>query len=114
MASHFDASLLCWKRGIKGTHCLEQETDFQDSSGDNLTMSDHAISRQIPELYSVETAQHNVHSRHLFQITGDNVDLEIKAKHMTLVRRNKSLHCFNMVATDEGLSTLCFTQRRSS
>ena len=55
-------------------------------------MSDHAISRQIPELYSVETAQHNVHSRYLFQITGDNVDLEIKAKHMTLVRRNKSLH----------------------
>ena len=107
MASHFDASLLCWKRGIERMYCLEQEADFQDSSSDNLTMSNHAISSQIPESYLVETAQHNMQSRHLFQITGDNVDLEIKAKHMTLVRRNKSLHWFNMVATDERVYPPC-------
>ena len=36
-----------------------------------------------------------------YQITGDNLDLEIRTKVMTLSRQNKSLHWFNMVATKE-------------
>ena len=37
----------------------------------------------------------------LYQITGDNVDLEIKTKYMTLNSKNKSLHWFDLVSTDE-------------
>ena len=37
----------------------------------------------------------------IYQITGDNLDLEVKTKVMTPSRQNKSLHWFNMVATKD-------------
>ena len=39
-----------------------------------------------------------------FQLTGDNLDILIKTKYMTIDRRNKSLHRFNIIVTDEQIS----------
>ena len=38
---------------------------------------------------------------HPMQIVGDNFDLHIKSKHITLDKRDKSLHWFHLVATEE-------------
>ena len=40
-------------------------------------------------------------SKTTYQITGDNLDLSIRTKFMTSNRRDRSLHWFNMVATEE-------------
>ena len=37
----------------------------------------------------------------IFQLTGDNLDLAIKTKYMSLDRRSQSLHWFHILATDE-------------
>ena len=37
----------------------------------------------------------------IFQVTGDNIDISIKTKYMSLSRRNKSLHWFNIIANHE-------------
>ena len=39
-----------------------------------------------------------------YQIVGDNIDFEVKTKFMTLEKKNRSLHWFNMVAVDERIS----------
>ena len=37
----------------------------------------------------------------LYQMVGDNLGLQIQAKHTILSKRNRSIHWFNMVATNE-------------
>ena len=44
--------------------------------------------------------------RQIYQITGDNLDLEVRTKFMTLSSQNKSLHWFNMVATKDRVPIL--------
>ena len=46
-----------------------------------------------------------------YQITGDNLDLQIQTKVMSLSRQNKSLHWFNMVATQERVQSPVFSDQ---
>jgi hypothetical protein len=39
-----------------------------------------------------------------YQIVGDNVDLEVKVRHMTKDNKNKSFHWFNLVAFKDQVS----------
>ena len=39
-----------------------------------------------------------------YQIVGDNVDLEVKVRHMTKDNKNKSFHWFNLVAFEDQVS----------
>ena len=46
-----------------------------------------------------------------YQITGDNLHLQIQTKVMSLSRQNKSLHWFNMVATQERVQSPVFADQ---
>ena len=49
-------------------------------------------------------AEKKMDSHLSYQIVGDNVDLEVKVRHMADDNKNKSLHYFNLVAFKDQLN----------
>lgn len=123
MAARFDARLLDWKNSIEaagqvhqqpmdGGHLQHSEstgstTDIGSEMGDLDSSCKDSLSGSFSEGQDSNATCAKVEDRKLFQITGDNVDFEIRAKYMTLDRRNKSLHWFNVIATDERVIPPC-------
>lgn len=50
------------------------------------------------EIYLALINKYKLQRAPTFQITGDNIDLAIKAKHMSTFQQNKSIHWFNLNA----------------
>ena len=119
MIGTFDERVKCWKKSVEklAGHAVDNEGSDSDSSeatnsdsseatillddddddDDTGNMGDHTEPRDS------QSNEKQPHTSHLpyFQIVGDNIDFEVKAKFMTLSQRNRSLHWFNMVAVDE-------------
>lgn len=64
--------------------------DMNEQSGRGETIKEE-ISSTLLKKYTLQRAPG-------FQITGDNVDLAIKAKHMSIYKQNRSIHWFNLNA----------------
>ena len=96
MSAKFDSNLMQWKRVIEARHSYQQEThngEIQQSevpasaSSDNGSKLEDSLSGSSDDLQSSSATS----NQKIFQITGDNVDFEVRTKYMTLDRRNKSL-----------------------
>ena len=62
---------------------------------------DSALGCNVSLIEVVEHQLQNVKTAIPYQIVGDNVDLEIKVRHMDKDNRNKSMHFFNLVAFED-------------
>lgn len=66
------------------------------------------ITKQSPHssdlLEAVHTCSKEINSHLSYLIVGDNVDLEVKVRHMSDDNKNKSLHYFNLVAFKDQVS----------
>lgn len=74
------------------------EDSFEDETDGDVTGTTSIVHEMDR---SVDFHPSHSESATVYQVTGDNLDLSIRAKYMSLTRRNQSLHWFNLVATDE-------------
>ena len=112
-AAKLDTSLVDWKQSIESSNTCAQSSDCSQlhytqssESREEGTVNTRSLAAGCStEIDAAATTIDGIDDllgcRTLFQVTGDHVDLEIKTKFMTLDRRNKSLHWFDIMATDE-------------
>ena len=59
-------------------------------------------SASAPDVSLLDAVQHQIHNFQkrsiTYQIVGDNLDLEIKVRHMNKDNKNNSMHFFNLAA----------------
>ena len=113
MAAKFDTSLVDWKQSIESSNTCAQSSDRsqlhytqssesrEEGTVNTRSLAAGCSTASDAAATTIDGVDDLLGCRTLFQVTGDNVDLEIKTKFMTLDRRNKSLHWFNIMATDE-------------
>ncbi len=122
MSGTFNTLLLCWKDNLEKkcqsfqnqslqlqtSDCLSHVTFHSFDSTRNGDITENIVGSETSDSSSSiswepeEGSEQEAHLETLcFQLTGDNLDISIKTKYMTIDRRNKSLHWFNMIATNE-------------
>lgn len=82
-------------------------TSFCESTFDDIW---RRVCSLVREGHAVDSAAEVIKSEIIkltpdkYQIIGDNIDLEIRAKHMSSIRQNQSIHWFNMYAVKDAVS----------
>ena len=121
MAKNYNSVMLSWKASIE-SHVATQSSIPEvrsvacslpvatcvlpafDKTNSDLNSFENSLSSSSSS-HSVETEEGNDEMQDLsqksFQVTGDNLDISIKTKYMSIDRRNKSLHWFNVIASNE-------------
>jgi len=95
---------------------FEEEQEFNDFCLDDLNLSSLS---PVPPPYSPLpiTAQEEseyVESRFGFKLVGDNVDKDVKPRHMRINHQTKSLHYFNVLAVQDRIPTFHLSEERMS
>ena len=121
MAKKYNSVMLSWKASIESHVAIQSSIPEVrsvagslpvatcvlpafDKTNSDLNSSENSLSSSSSS-HSVETEEGNDEMQDLsqesFQVTGDNLDISIKTKYMSIDRRNKSLHWFNVIASNE-------------
>ncbi len=81
------------KKVGKGIHCNEIMSGVIDDANRRNVYGENSN-----EIYSSLIQMYKLQRAPGFQITGDNVDLAVKAKHMSMYKQNQSILWFNLDA----------------
>ena len=99
--ANFDQKLLAWQKDV--VDATRREKHLEQQIAQLSQLSDPSVKLQVEVMKSdLSCLRKNMHPGYSF--TSDNVDVQVKVRHMTKANQNKDYHLYNMIAYKNRIS----------